>query len=157
MATTKGAEPIRLDFQSVQQVVVTGKDGDRWCTTVKEAAAACRSALNEKAWEEAFQGFLSSIHEWSKLRSDKVEATYLGISSEGLTGVVITKGTDYRFDFDDEVTALDIDLAEKFPACRADILQAPEGDPISRIPYISIENACLVYGNSSQSSGKSRA
>ena len=34
----KQAEPIRLDFQSVQQVVVTDKDGDRWVTTVREAA-----------------------------------------------------------------------------------------------------------------------
>src|SRR5260221_10709600 len=99
MTTTKQAEPIQLDFQSVKQVVVTDKDGDRWCTTVREAAAACRSALTEKAWEEEFQGLLAFIHEWSKSKSDIVEATYLGISSEGLTGVVVTKGKDYRFDF----------------------------------------------------------
>lgn len=144
---TKMPSPIRLDFQSVQQVVVTDKDGDRWVTTVREAAQACRSALDQKEWAEQFGAFLARIHEWAKEHADVVSAAFVGVSSEGLTGVIITKGQDYRYDFDDDVTELDIELANRFPSCRADVLHSPEGEPESRIPYIPLDRAVQVYGN----------
>ena len=149
MATKEKREfkAIQLDFQSRQQVVITGTEGDRWVTTVNEAAQACRSALDQKSWEEEFRSFLTRINEWAKQHSDVVSAAFVGVSCEGLTGVIITKGPDYRMDFDDEVTQLDIELANRFPNCRADILQSPEGEPVSRIPYISLERAVQVYGN----------
>ncbi len=141
-------EPIRLDFQSVQRVVVEdSENGDRWVTTVKEAAQACRSDLEHKEWREQFEGFLAYIHEWAKRHSVIVASAFVGVSSEGLTGVIITRGSDYRLDFDDAVTTLDIELAEKFPNCRADVLQSPEGEPESRIPYIALERAVQVYGD----------
>jgi hypothetical protein len=143
-------EPIRLDFQSVQQVVATGNDGDRWVTTVREAAHACRSALDQKGWKEEFEAFLSHIHEWAKKHADVVSAAYVGISSEGLTGVIVTKGPEYRLEFDDEVSDLDIELAQRFSNCRADILQTPECDPESRVPYISLHRAVQVYGDQSR-------
>jgi hypothetical protein len=146
----ENTEPIRLDFQSVQQVVITDQDGeDRWVTTVKEAAQACRSALDQKEWREQFEAFLGHINEWAKKKADVVSAAFVGISSEGLTGVIITKGKEYRQDLDDAVTDLDIELAEKFPDCRADILQSPEDEPESRIPYISLDRAVQIYGNKS--------
>src|SRR4051812_28591042 len=93
-------EPIRLDFQSVQKVVVTDHNsGDRWVTTVREAASACRSALDHKEWKEQFEAFLAHIHHWAKEHADIVAAAFVGISSEGLTGVLITKGAEYRLDF----------------------------------------------------------
>jgi hypothetical protein len=143
-------EAIQLNFQSVQQVVVTDKDGkDRWVTTVKEAAQACRSALAEQEWKQQFEAFLGRIHQWAGEHGDMVSAAFVGVSSEGLTGVIITKGPEYRHEFDDEVTDLDIELAQKFPNCRADILQSPEGEPESRIPFIALERAVQVYGNKS--------
>ena len=147
--TTDGsrAMPIRLDFQSVQQVVVTGNDGDRWVTTVKEAAQACRTALDFQAWKGEFEGFLARIHEWAKQHADVVSSAFVGISSEGLTGVIVTKGPDYRMELDDAITDLDIEVAKRFPSCRADILQSPDDEPESRIPYISVERAVQVYGN----------
>lgn len=148
MATrTTAAAPIRLDFHSVQQVVVTDEDGDRWVTTVREAANASRSALDQKEWKSEFEGFLAHIHEWAKKRADVVSAAYVGIGAEGLTGVIVTKGQEYRYDLDDEVTNLDIELANKFPNCRADVLQSPEGEPESRIPYLAAERALQVYGD----------
>lgn len=144
---TGGIEPIHLNFQSVRQVVVIAEDGrDRWVTTVEEAAQACRSALDQQEWQKEFEAFLGRIHEWAK-EHNEVSAAFVGINSEGLTGVIITKGTEYRYDFDDEITTLDIELAEKFPNCRADILQSPEGEPESRIPFIAVERAVQVYGN----------
>jgi hypothetical protein len=143
----KHLKAMRLDFQSVQQVVVTNKDGDRWVTTVREAAQACRSALDQKEWREEFEAFLSHIHEWAKQHADIVSSAFVGVSSEGLTGVIITKGPEYRADFDDAVTDLDIGLAKRFQNCRADMLQSPEGEPESRIPYISLERAVQVYAN----------
>src|SRR5438128_692155 len=103
-----GAAPIRLDFESVQRVVVTSQEGDRFLTTSQEEAQACRMYVYDKEWKEQFDGFLAHIHHWAKGHSDIVLTAYVGISSEGLTGVVITKGSEYRLDFDDEVTRLDI-------------------------------------------------
>ena len=149
MATKEKREvkAIQLDFQSRQQVVITGTEGDRWVTTVKEAAQACRSALDQRSWEEQFRSFLTRINEWAKEHSNIVSAAFVGVSCEGLTGVIITKGSEYRVDFDDDVSQLDIELAKRFPNCRADVLQSPEGEPESRIPYISLELAVQVYGN----------
>ncbi len=140
------SEPIRLDFQSVQRVLVTDDNGDRWLTTVKEAAQACRSPLDDQEWRDQFQSFLGYIHEWAK-KHDIVSAAYVGVGSEGLTGVIVTKGTEHRLDFDDEVTSLDIELARRFPDCRADILQSPEGEPECRVPYISPDRTLQVYGD----------
>jgi len=141
-------EAIRIDFQSVQKVVVTDTaSGDRWDTTVREAAYACRAALEAQDWKKQFEEFLGYIHEWAKKHADVVSAAYVGISSEGLTGVIVTKGPEYRLDFDDEVSNLDIKLANLFHDCRADILQSPQTDPTTRIPYISLGRAVQVYGN----------
>jgi hypothetical protein len=103
--------------------------------------------LDQKEWTEEFKAFLSHIHEWAQQHSDVVSAAFVGVSSEGLTGVIVTKGPEYRTDLDDEITDLDIQLADQFPACRADILQSPEGEPEGRIPYISLERAVQVYGD----------
>ena len=139
--------PIRIDFHSVQQVVVTAGDGDRFVTTSREAALACRSALDEEAWKKEFEQFLLHIHEWAKRHSEIILQAYVGVSSEGLTVVLLTKGQDYRLEFDDEATSLDIELANSYPNCRADVLQSPECEPESRIPYISLERAIQVYGD----------
>jgi hypothetical protein len=112
---TNRARPIQLDFKSVQQVIVTAEDGDRWVTTVKEAAAACQSALSDQEWKKEVEGFVARIHEWSNEHADVVAAAFIGISSEGLTGVIVTKGPEYRTEFDDTVTQLDIELANRFP------------------------------------------
>lgn len=148
-ATTQKSvsQALHLNFQSVQQVVVTGNDGDRWVTTVREAAQACRSALDQEAWQHEFEGFLGKIHQWATQHAQDVSAAFVGVSSEGLTGVIVTKGQEYRQDLDDAITALDIELAKNFPSCRADVLQSPEGEPETRIPYISLERAVQVYGN----------
>ena len=87
------------------------------------------------------------IHEWAKRYAELILQAYVGVSSEGLTVVLLTKGQEYRLEFDDEVTSLDIELANRFPNCRADVLQSPECEPESRIPYISLERAIQVYGN----------
>lgn len=143
-------EPIRLDFQSVQKIVFTDHDsGERWVATVREAASACRTAQSQKEFQDEFEDFLAHIHQWSKRHADIVAAAFVGVSSEGLTGVILTSGPQYRLDFDDEITALDIELASKFPHCRADILQSPEEDPVCRVPYIAVERAVQVYGNQS--------
>jgi hypothetical protein len=138
---------IRLDFQSIQQVIVTGEDGDRWVTTVRDAAHACRAAMEDKDWREEFEAFLAHIYLWAKRHPDVVAAAFVGISSEGLTGVIVTKGPDYRLDFDDEISRLDIALAEQYPNVRADVLQSPESEAEARVPYIALDRAVQVYGN----------
>ena len=140
-------QPIRLNFDSDEQVLVTPRDGDRFVTTSREAALACRSVLDSEQWKQELDAFLRHIHEWCKQRSGTVVLCYVGVSSEGLTVVMVTKGEDYRFDLDDEITKLDIELANEFPSCRADVLQSPECPPESMVPYVELSRALLVYGD----------
>ena len=145
-ARRKAAQPIRLDFKSVQQVVVTGPDGGRFVVTAKEAALACRSDLDEKAWQHEFEGFLALLNGWCASRHDRVKSAYVGISSEGLTVVIVTKGSDYLFDFDDEVTNLDIQLAKIHPQVRATCCNRQTQSPCPAYPTLILKEHCRYMG-----------
>jgi hypothetical protein len=147
--------PIRIDFRSVQEVVVTAEGAERFVITSREAARACHSALGDKDWEQEFKAFLTHIYEWAKTHAEIVTGAYVGIGSEGLSVVVITRGEEYRIDFEDALTDLDIELARLYSNCRADVLQSPEDELEGGIPYVSQERTLQVYGNSGGLSGQS--
>jgi len=146
-AQSSKPEPIRLDFRSVDVVVVTGADEDRFVTTSRDAAIVCRQAQDSKEWRQEFESFLGHIHKWAEDHSDVVVRCYVGVSSEGLTVVVVVKGEEPRHDFDDVITDLDIELAREYPNCRADVLQSPECPPEAMIPYLSLADSLQVYGD----------
>jgi hypothetical protein len=75
-----------------------------------------------------------------------VRATYVYPGDGFLNALVCIQGEDYRFDFDDAVTELDIDLARQFDWLTAEVMQAPEK---AREGHVSLEEAILVYGDGS--------
>ncbi len=157
MAPVKQAikeRPIHLRFQDVRRVLVTPEDENRFVTTVQRAAFACQTLLKVDEWRKEFESLLSYLNQWAEKHKDTVAQAYVGVSSEGLTAVVITKGQEYQLTFDDEVTRLDIELANQFPNCQLDVLQSPECEPETRIPYLSLEHSIQVYGDRSQPQGK---
>jgi hypothetical protein len=113
---------------------------------VPATARTCRNAMTEQGRRSQFESLLAHVRDWAARRSDVVSAVYMGGDPEGPAVVVLTRGPDYRTDFDDEVTELDIRLAEDYPDCCVDVLQFPEGDAESRIPYVAADDALLVYG-----------
>lgn len=120
------ADPIRLHFSDETRVVVTPEDEDRFVTTATEAARACQQAQNAVAWQREFDRFLTHVFEWCSARRETIAKSYLAFSPEGLELFLLTRGSDYRFDVDDIISELDIELAQKFPRCPTEITQLPE-------------------------------
>lgn len=143
------AGPIHLNFRSVQQVVVEPEDENRFMMTAKEAARACESAQNMKDVREQFTQLLVHLHSWCAAH----EAVHAGYAYPGdgyLNILVCTKGERYRFDFDDEITDLDMDLTRRFDWLRAEVLQIPES---AKEGNVALEKAILVYGDGSSPCG----
>lgn len=145
--TTKSAEPIRLHFQDIDtQILVTPDDQDRFVTTSSEAAKACRAAQNVLHWKQEFDAFLKYIHDWCAERTERVACAYLSFSSDGLKLFLLTHGSDYRFDFDDEVSDFDLELDKKFPNCPGEVMQLPETPVESLTSFFDPANAFQLHG-----------
>ena len=143
---TTSAGPMHLDVRSVRQVIIHPEDEDRFMMTAKEAARACQQAQTEKDLREQFTQFLLYLREWCEKHAAEVRFAY-AYSGDGFLNVLIcTSGEDYRSEFDDAVTELDIALTKEFEWLAAEVLQAPES---VREGHISLEKAILVYGDAS--------
>ncbi len=137
--------PIHLNFRSVQQVVVEPADENRFMMTAKEAARACEVAQNEKDLREQFTQVLLYLRQWC-LGNAEVTACCVYPGDGFLNVLICTAGSEYRFNLDDAVTRLDIDLAQQFGWLTAEVIQMPE---TAREGHISLEKAILVYGDGS--------
>jgi hypothetical protein len=120
-------------------------DEDRFVTTAAKAARACKSAAEEKQWNEQFTAFLASIHRWCAVHADRVRAGYVTVGDSSLNVLIGLKEAHYDFDFEDTLVALDMELAERFPQCIAEVLQVPNQEGLTS--ELSSEALC-VYGDS---------
>jgi len=145
MAKT-ASRPIHLTFRSVEQVVVEPDDNDRFVTTAAEAARACQQAQATKEFQEKFKLFLGHIHEWCKSRGDNIESGYVDVGDGGLRVNICMKADDFDFEFDDQITELDIELAREFPECVAEVTQLPRH--VCRQLDLDTEFSLQVYGDS---------
>lgn len=156
MATTERIKPIRLTFQSVQQVVVEDRDEDRFVTTAREAARACRYFEDLKDWREIFERFLAYLHNRCDTFSTQIVACYVSIGDEGLRIFITTPGEDYVSELDDAITDLDIDVSKNFPLCPADCIQIPSQPEHSLSSFFSPNLSFQVYGDRRHTSRKNR-
>lgn len=141
---TKTKEPIRLDFRSVERIVVVPDNEDRFVTTAREAARACKQAEDAKEWVDTFKQFLAYLHEWCEAHAQHVSAGYVDVADAGMTVVIATKGDRHAFDFEDTVTDLDLQIVEKFPWAIVEMMQVPGKLAEAQL---STDQAILVYGD----------
>lgn len=139
-------EPIRLHFSDQTIVVVTPDDEDRFTTTAAEAARACRQAQDNFQWRQEFNRFLAHIHGWCLARRESVTKAYVAFSNDGLNLFILTKGDGYRFDLDDMISALDIELAQEFQRCPTEVMHFPEAPVESLTSFLDSSKALQVYG-----------
>src|SRR5687768_17595409 len=103
--------PIKLNWKSSEPVLVTADDEDRFFTTAKEAAAACKNHQDSKDrqahWSQRFKTFLAYLRLWCMGHQDVVSRCFVGPCDEGLRVFVATKGPDYRYELAEELSALD--------------------------------------------------
>jgi hypothetical protein len=136
-------KPIYLTYRSIEQVVVEPEDQDRFVTTVQEAARACKSAQDGSQWRQQFEAFLAFIHEWCKQRQDRVESGFVDVGDGGLRVSICVTSENFDFDFEDEVTELDIVLAQKFPQCLSEVTQIPR--QVAQL--LDLSDAIVAYGD----------
>jgi len=140
------ADPIRLHFSDQTKVVVTPDDEDRFMTTAAEAARACEHVQNLFQWKQEFDRLLTHVHGWCKARNETVSRAYLAATGEGLDVFLLTAGPEYRFDFDDLVSELDIELARRFKNCPSGVTHFPDtpSEPLSS--FFDPSKALQLYG-----------
>ncbi len=105
-ATATG--PIHLSSRSNRLVTVEPEDEDRFTMAAKEAVRACQHAQNEKELLEDFDRLLLHVRQWCEKRNE-VSTAYVYPADGTLNIVICTKGDDYRLDFDDALTELDLE------------------------------------------------
>ena len=143
----KGTEPIRLHFRDLDtRIVVTPDDNDRFVTTSSEAAQACKMAQDALRWNQEFEALLKHIHDWCAKHEERIANAFLSFSSDGLKLFLLTRGSKYRFDFDDAVSDFDIELDEKFKNCPSEIMQLPETPVESLTSFFDPAKAFQLHG-----------
>lgn len=143
--TTNGANPIHLDFRSVEKILVIPDNEDRFFVTKREAAQACKRAEDEREWQEDFDRFLVYLHRWGTDHQDKVNSVLIKVSDGSLNVLVCTLGEWYDTDLDDMISELDLALVGEFPWLIADVIQVPQS--VVRGDRIPFEKAIQVYGD----------
>jgi hypothetical protein len=139
-------QPIRLSFESREQVLVIPDDEDRFVTTAAEAARACKQADDSREWQKQFNEFLKYLHKWCDDNSNRIESGYVSVGDSGLNVLLVLSSEGYDFDFEDEIVELDLALARDFPLCTSEVMQVPKPCAVES-ETISPEAIC-VYGNS---------
>lgn len=140
--------PLRLSFKSKQTVVVEADNDDRFCTTVQEAARACKAHEASKEWAQVFNELLVDLNSWCGRHGGVVQRCLVTWGEGGLHVFVVTQGDQYRFDFDDHVTLLNLRLAKAYPRHPTEIVQIPDGEPEALRSLFSPERCLQVYGQS---------
>jgi hypothetical protein len=153
MANRIRQKPIELHFESTEQVLVVPDDKDRFVTTMGEAARACQQAENSREWDQQWKDMLYHVHEWCKAHEDSVAEGYVCVGDSAINIIVCVRGEDYDFSFEDELSEFDLELAQKFPLCKTEVMQIPnQRDMKAGLSSRSMK----VYGDGQRASATSR-
>ncbi len=147
-------KPIQLQFGDHRKVEVFGDDQDRFYTTVSDAAHACKQADNLDLWIKQVKEFLVEINKWCESQSEIVSACYVTWSDSHYNVIIVTHGDEYRFEFDDLVTQLNLRLSGMYPDIPVDAIQVPQGPEESLHSFIIPEKAMQPYGHACSARGK---
>jgi hypothetical protein len=147
-------KPIRLHFESTNQVMVVPDDEDRFFTTESEAARACKQVERSRDWSQQWNDFLVHVNRWCEAHKGDIEAGYVTVGDSALNVLLFLRRPDYDFGLEDGIADLDLELAEKFPLCTAEVLQIPN-QPHLRAAFQ--QEVIAVYGDGERASKASTA
>jgi hypothetical protein len=140
-------EPIRLDFSDGgRPVVVCPADQDRFVTTSQQAAEACQQAYNLNEWRKQFHAMLFEVRQWAESCSAPVQVCFIAVREGLLVIFAVPTADSYDFRLADELTELDIRIANKCPLCRCEVMQIP-GRPDQLSSFLDPTEALQVYGS----------
>ena len=143
MQVKKNLNPIQLDWGDGERpITVTPKDQDRFTTTVQEAIRACKAELSSAKFMEQFRsGLLERLAAWIRDHAEKVAGGYITIRDSTLLFLVVRKMAGWDGKFDDDLTALDVDIANdpKLDLIRLNVISLPKGSDAAASSFLDPE------------------
>ena len=112
-----------------KRVVIEDADEDRFSLTVEEAIEACSVYHKEKRaqFRRQFHDLLDFLGKWTYARRTEIFKAFLTIRDAGLLFLVVSRGKKYDPVFEDELTKLDITIAnsEEFSEIQMSVQALP--------------------------------
>ncbi len=142
---------IRLTHRG-RQVIVEPDDEDRFVMTAQNAVKACQDSKQRQEAIRTFkEGFLVPLLDWCRKFLDKVQACYVAAPTTFLQVFVIGKSQKYDFDLSEELSALELKLADTW---RVSVLQLPATAPDDLQSFFNTEGAIEVYAELDAAQGQ---
>ncbi len=147
MATVSLLGPIQLTWnQQNRNVVFTPQDEDRFVLSVGEAIDACRAHAHEKKFRLQFRVLLNLLGNWVETHRQKIEEAIITRQEDSILFLVIRADRGYDRDFEDELTDLDMAVAQapQLDLIHLTVLALPRCSDAARNGFVNPE-LFLVY------------
>lgn len=152
-ATSERTSILLLDATgSAETVFVMPEDRDNFCVTVEEAIKGCRVIECSYRQIRQFQELTEELHAWVQQRRGRIHDAYLTLRPTGALFVVVQREAACDHALVDELTDLDIRIAndrERFGLLNLDVLSVPR---VSRESLTAFLTSGLVISYAEQSS-----
>jgi hypothetical protein len=112
-------------------VVVTPEDQDRFMLPVKVAVEGCRLILEVSNFQKQFKLLLDRLAQWTKEHGDDISRVHVGFRDSRWLFLVGRKTVRFNRQLEDELTALDIEIARdnRFNLINLQVLSLPQPSP----------------------------
>jgi len=143
-------EPIRLRWDDkTSRIVVTAKDETRYVLGVKEILYACRSRANETDFRQQLELLQDVLGRWVREHGDKIRNAYITLREGSILFLVVQKGKQHDGDFEDELSHLDIAVAQdgQMELLNVSMLILPNCSDAARAGFVD-RNLFLAFGDS---------
>lgn len=112
----------------------------------KETIQAVQSGLGDIAFHAELKELIKHLKGWVESRAANLHSCYLASRDGELVVFTVPKSSQYDRDLADELTALDVTLANKFQYWRCQVVQVPGETPTGLASFLDQDKALLLYG-----------
>lgn len=140
MSTSTAQKITQLRYEDRDgMVVVTPEDEDRFAITVEAAIQACQVFREQALFRLQFKQTLQKVAEWLNDHADDVAQAYLTVRDAGLLFLVARKSNRYDQHFEDDLTELDIQIAQdqELNLIRLSVLAIPDASEDSVASFLA--------------------
>jgi len=112
-----------------KKILIEDKEEEgRYFTTVEEAIRACRAYDKSVRFKITFEALAGHLIMWAAQRQDRIKRAFLTVQDRGLLFLVVTNGKKYDDSFEDELTTLDVQVAnsDDFSDIELDVQSLPD-------------------------------
>ena len=109
---TRTAAAVQLTWQdNDKHVVVTPKDQDRFAVKVETAIEVLKANSQREQFKSKLNLLINQLSIWIKMHNHQIQRAYLTLRDDSLSFVVEKTVPQYDADFEDQLSALDLEIA----------------------------------------------